>query len=64
MFNFTSGATGGAEKAASEVVAPVVAENCMYLGAQDFSPVQEVAPPVRAGGGVGCNKNKNFCVCF
>ena len=52
MFNFTSGATSGAERAAS----PVVAEIFLSPGAQNpsTSPVKEVAPPVRGGGRVYC----------
>ena len=57
MFNFTSGATSAAERAASKVVAPVVAESFLYAGAQNpsDSPVKEMAPPVRVWGGVYCS---------
>ena len=55
MFNFISGATSGEGSVCggSANPVPVVAENFLYLGAQNpsASPVKEVAPPVRGGGG-------------
>ena len=68
MFNFTSGATSGAERAASEgggsSLAPVVAETFLYAGAQNptVQLKQWLRQSVGGGGEVSVNQypKKNF----